>query len=195
MTTATSLLHMMVRLATVVPISVTFLPSVAAAGTPEPRDCFENLQSGSSNEIVCNFPIRPTKAEKADLEKNTRGGLKDAECVVAIKIERATVAAAIEKPNHVFQAPPQPVTCEVVAHVRSVSSYPISATFAPRVVFRDGVAVEASPGLANVDGVTRVVSWPVVTYINRSGMIRDGMLKVVNAWVQHLRARQLAGAR
>ena len=156
------------------------------------RDCFDDLERGTSKDIACTFPIKPSAAEKLELEKQTKGVLKDATCSVAIRIERALIRTAIEQSDFVFQAPPQPVTCEVTAHIRKVGVYPITGTFSPRVVFKDGQAVEATPGLANVTGVTSVISWPVVTYVNRGGMIRDGMLQVVNAWLGHMRKSKQA---
>jgi hypothetical protein len=166
-----------------------------APGQANPADCFEDLQKGSSAEIVCNFPVVPSPREREDMEKNTKGVLKDARCTVAIRIERSLVTRALDEPDYVFVAPPQPVSCDVTAHIRQVSTFPITGTFAPRVVFKGGEAVEATAGLDNVTGVTRVISWPVVAYVNRSGMVRDGMLKVVNAWVGHMRKTRHASAR
>jgi hypothetical protein len=64
----------------------------------------------------------------------------------------------------------------------------ITSTFAPKVTMKGGVAVEATPGLGEVKGVSRVIAWPAVAYINRAGFLRTGMLRVVNAWVVHMRA-------
>lgn len=170
------------------------LSSGGAHAQAKMADCFDNLQKGSSPEIVCNFPVIPSAKEREDMEKNTKGVLKDARCTVAIRIERALVTRALDEPDYVFQSPPQPVTCDVTAHIRQVSTFPISGTFAPRVVFKDGQAVEATAGMDNVTGVSRVISWPVVQYVNRSGMVREGMMKVVNAWVSHMRKTRHAAA-
>ena len=47
-----------------------------------------------------------------------------------------------------------------------------------------GVAVDATPGLADVKGVTRVISLPVELWVNKGSTVRDGMVKVVNAYKQ-----------
>ena len=71
---------------------------------------------------------------------------------------------------------------------------PITGTFAPKVTIKDSVAIQASPGLSNVQGVSRILSLPVVAYVNRAGFIRDGMLKTVNVWMAHMRtSRAKAG--
>ncbi|MEQ1647600.1 MAG: hypothetical protein ABL898_03350 [Hyphomicrobiaceae bacterium] len=173
----------------IVGFCIASLPASAA----DPRDCFEDLQRGTSPEIVCNFPVVPSEKERAELEKQTKGYVKNANCTVAIRIDRALIMSVLANPDHVFQAPPQPVQCNVTTQLRKdVATTPIKGTFAPRVVFKGGEAVEASPGMANVEGVSRVLSWPVVTYVNNGGMVRKGMLQVVNAWVQHMRKQQQA---
>ncbi len=165
-------------------------PSAQAADV---KDCFEDLQRGTSTEIVCDFPVIPSAAERAELEKQTKGYLKNATCTVSIRIDRAMVMSVLKQPDHIFQAPPQPVACEVTTQLRKdIAVTPIKGTFAPRVVFKGGEAIEATPGMANVEGVSRVLSWPVVTYVNNGGMVRKGMLQVVNAWVAHMRKQQQA---
>ena len=100
---------------------------------------------------------------------------------MTIRIERRLIDEALGAADHVFQAPAQPVTCDVVT---SKSTFPITFTFAPRVEFKDGAAVKASPVMDGVTGVSRILSWPVVTYVNHSREIRDGMLQVVNAYLK-----------
>lgn len=113
--------------------------------------------------------------------------------MVAIAIERAQVEAALQAPDLVFEAAPQPVACEVST---TEKAYQITATFAPRVVFRAGEAVEATPGLAGVVGVPNYLAWPVVQYVNRSGSIRAGMLEAINNYrAAHQARRTMAGRR
>lgn len=146
---------------------------------PAPDDCFEQLEKGHGAEIVCHFPLKLSPIEQAELEKGSRGYIKNVDCLMTIRIARADVDAAIAAADHTFQSPEQPVTCTVTTHK---SRFDITATFAPRVVFKGDAAVEATPGLANVKGVTRVISWPVVQFVNRWPSIRSGLLQVVNAY-------------
>lgn len=163
-----------------------------AAAANAPTDCFADLMTGRSAEIVCQFPVRMTELERAELEKTTRGYFKSATCEVSIRIDRALVNVTVDAVDHVFQAAPQPVTCEVTAHLSEKEppqTFPITGTFAPRVVLKDGKAVEATPGLGNITGVPRVLSWPVETWVNRGATVRDGMLQIINAWLDHMRTK------
>ncbi len=151
-------------------------------------DCFADLQSGTTPDIVCEFPLKPSPAERAEMEKQTAGYLKDASCVVSITIARALVSAAIETPDYQFAAPAQPVACKITMPGKAGDQFVnVTSTFAPKVGFKDGQAVQATPGLGEVKGVSRILSWPAVAYINRAGFLRTGMIKVVNAWVGHMR--------
>jgi hypothetical protein len=151
--------------------------------------CFADLERGTAPEIVCEFPLQPSPAERAEMEKQTSGYLKDATCVVSIRVARALVAAAIETPDTVVLVPPQPVACKVTMPGKTADTVTnITSTFSPKVTIKGGSAVEATPGLGDVKGVSRIISWPAVAYINRAGFLRAGMLKTVNAWMAHLRA-------
>lgn len=145
----------------------------------EALDCLAQLTVGDAKEINCEVPLRMGEKEIADLKRVTRDVLQEAQCTLMVRIQRQLVSDAVVKADHVLEAPPQPVACEVKT---AKKVYPVKFTFAPRVVIKDGVAVEASPGMADVSGVPSVLSWPVVQYVNRSGTVRDGMLQVINAY-------------
>jgi len=151
------------------------------------RDCFWQLAEGTSDRIECTFPAIMTPQERNEVRRLTRNLLQDAHCSVEVSVERALIDEAMTKLSHVFEAPAQPVTCEV--HTKK-SVFPISSTFAPRVVFKDGAAVEATPGMGKVVGVSPVLGWPVRVWVNRSDLIEDGMLQVINAYLR--RRRELA---
>ncbi len=158
-------------------------PVQAAAEPPVPleKNCFFQLLKTKSDVIDCLHPTWLTPEERADLERVSRGLVRDARCQVAVRIERRVVDTALSETDFVFEAPPQPVSCEVTT--RSGAT-PITATFAPRVVFKGGVAVEATPGLANVQGVNPYLAWPVVHYVNHAPRIRGAMLLMINAFRQ-----------
>ncbi len=164
----------------------------AARAAPAGRDCVAEIERGRGPVIVCEFPTRLTDEERRDLKGLTRDMVQDVRCVVSIRIERAQVEAALAAPDLVFEAPPQPVACEVDT---ADTVYPITATFAPRVVFQGGDAVQATPGLAQVAGVPGYLAWPVVQYVNRSGSISDGMLRIINGYRAHYEARRIMAGR
>lgn len=164
--------------------------SSAVAGKPTPgmsEDCFDDLENGKGSEILCAFPLRLTETERADLKKATREYLHDLECTMTIRIGRSKVDAAIRATDLVFQSPEQPVTCHVTT---TDKAFDVTATFAPRVVFKGDKAIAASPGLGNVKGVTRALSWPVMLYVNYGPGMRANMIQVVNAYRDHARKKQ-----
>ena len=165
------------------------LAAVSAAGTvaaePAPaaegetlRACLEAVTQSTTAEISCTYLAIPTEAERADMRRLSRGLLQDVRCSVKVKIARALVEPALIAQDHVFESPPQPVHCDITT---KDGGFPVEATFAPRVVFKDGKATEATPGLANVTGINRYLAWPVVQYVNRAPGIRASMIEIIDA--------------
>lgn len=149
--------------------------------------CFSELARGRSHDVVCDYPAIMTDEERDELRKVTREYLQDARCVVSIRVERARVAQALVAPDLVFEVPPQPVKCEI----RTKSgAFPITGTFAPKVTIKGGEAVLATPGLGNVEGVSKYLAWPVVQYVNRAPSIRREMLRMINQYRARFAARQ-----
>ena len=113
------------------------------------------------------------------MRRLTRERLKDASCRVTVRVSRDLVQPALTEPNHVFNAPPQPVVCTITTRD---STFDVTGTFAPHVTFKDGIAVTATPGLANVKGVNSYLAWPVVQYVNYSPGIRREMISIINVY-------------
>jgi hypothetical protein len=151
----------------------------AQSAAQTPADCFETFTKGVGAEISCNFPTRMTDKERDEVRSITRGMLTDASCVVAIKIERSLLNQALTASDLVFTSAPQPVTCDLET---AKGALKISGSFAPKITFKDSQAVDATPGLSDVKGVTRVISLPVELWVNRGSTVREGMIKVVNAY-------------
>ncbi len=121
------------------------------------------------------------------MQRLTRGLLQDASCLVKVKIARALVEPALTQADHVFEATPQPVDCEIKT---KEGGFPITATFAPKVMFKGGTATEGTPGLANVTGVNKYLAWPVVQYVNSAPGIRKSMLEIINRYRAALAAER-----
>lgn len=158
------------------------IPAISS-GTAQPArrdlECFRQLIDGKGTDIVCELPTRLTQRERDDLRAVTRDPGFDVTCNVSIRIARKLVEDAARATGaHVFTSPPQPVECEIVTKAGKI---PIKAQFAPRVVFENGKAVDGSPGLQQVGGASAAIAWPVIQYVNRSGVTRQTMLKVINA--------------
>ena len=146
---------------------------------PTEQQCLWQLAESADEAIDCVHTAWLTEEEKSDLNTLTRGYLKDASCLITVKIDRAKVDAALAASDLVFESPPQPMTCEITS---SRGRFTIKGTFSPRVVFRDGFAIEATPGLANIEGVNSYLAWPVVHYINYAERITKTMLLMINTY-------------
>ncbi|MCU0953593.1 MAG: hypothetical protein MUC37_03035 [Hyphomicrobium sp.] len=153
----------------------------AAGGTPAtlPEDCFAEVESGTGPDIACLFPLQPSPAERAELEAGSRGYVKDFNCRLTVRIARAEIDKALAAVDYVFKSPEQPVVCTITTYK---STFDVTGTFAPEVTFKNGQAVSATPGLGNVTGISRVISWPVVQFVNRWPSVREGMLTIINAY-------------
>lgn len=140
--------------------------------------CLAAVTAAAGTEISCTYVALPTEGERADMRRISRGLLQDVRCSVKVKIARALVEPALIATDHVFESPPQPVHCDITTND---GGFPVEADFAPRVVFKGGKAIEATPGLANVTGINRYLAWPVVQYVNRAPGIRASMIAIINA--------------
>jgi hypothetical protein len=171
-------------------IALTFGLLWGSSVLAQDRDCIHQLIKETSREIACTLPLQMSEKELADLRRASRDILKDASCVLTIKIERALISGAVANADkHVFQSPPQPVACEIKTNE---SMIPVTFTFAPRVEFKDGQAIKATPGMANVNGVSRLLSLPVVVFVNSSRHVETGMLETVNAYLRYVAGTKAA---
>lgn len=164
-------------------------PPALAASAKQPPDCFASLRQAGAPRLVCVHEAWMTNEERADLQKLTRGYLLDARCTVSVDIERRLIDEGLAASDRVLDLPPQPVICKLQT---SGGPMTISGTFAPHVVFKEGFAVDASPGLANVTGVNSYLAWPVVAYVNGARHIKSEMAAMVNAFRAQLNPRQQA---
>lgn len=146
--------------------------------------CLKAVTHQQGEEISCDYMALLTTEERDDMRRISRGLLQDASCIVKIRIARAIVEPALTAQDHVFQSPPQPVKCDIKT---KNGGFPITATFAPEVTFKGGLAVAGTPGLANVEDINSYLAWPVVVYVNRSARIRNAMLEIINTYKPRLR--------
>jgi hypothetical protein len=153
------------------------------------QDCFAELETGTAPEIACLFPITPSPQEREELEKGSRGYVKDFTCRLTVRMSRAEIDKALSTNDYAFKSPEQPVVCTITTYK---STFDVTATFAPEATFKNGVAISATPGLGNVKGISRIVSWPVVQFVNRWPSVREGMLTIINAYKKHKDAKSTA---
>ena len=164
-------------------------PSAPASAAKAVPDCFTALRHPNGERLACTHEAWMTDDERAEVKKLTRGYLLDARCTVAVNVDRKLVDEAMAASDRVWDAPPQPVTCAL--HT-SRGPMTIAGTFAPHVVFKEGFAVDASPGLANITGVNTYLAWPVVAYVNSARAIKSEMATMINAFRSQVNRRQQA---
>jgi hypothetical protein len=155
-----------------------------APSANEPRDCFAEFEQGTAPMLQCVMPLRMSEQERAELKSGSRGYVENVSCDMTIKIARNEIEQAIAAADYVFESPAQPVVCTVTT---PKSSFEVTATFAPKVTFKSDKAVAAKPGLGNVTGVSRIISWPIVQFVNRWPSIQSSMLQIINAYREHAR--------
>ena len=145
-----------------------------AAGKPRVSQAKPSLREAPAR--ISFAPIRFWLADKerAEMRRLTREMLQDAHCTVSIRIARSPLARALTEANYTFEAPAQPVECDLTTKDNTIT---ISATFAPRVIIKDAVAADATPGMADVVGVYSYLAWPVVEYVNRSTTVRTALFR------------------
>ena len=158
-----------------------------AAGPAKPSDCFSQVRRATGARLTCEHKAWMTEQERADIAKLTRGYLLDAKCTVAVDIERRVIDEALAASDRVFTAPPQPVTCDLTT---SSGSMKVGGTFAPHIIFKDGFAADASPGLANITGINSYLAMPVVAYVNHAPGIKSEMAAMINAYRAQIMGRQ-----
>jgi hypothetical protein len=163
------------------------IAAFAVVGSPSrgveaaaPANCITQLTTGSGPELICSYQTQLGEKERAELRRMTGDLFVDARCLVNVRIERRQITTALIKPDYVFQATPQAVTCDVIGKDEKL---PIAATFAPRIVLKGGRAVDAHPGMANLTGLNDVLADPLLQYINKSDAIRAQMVKMVNLYI------------
>ena len=159
------------------------------ANAAEKPDCFSSLRHPGGKRLVCEHKAWMTDEERADVTKLTRGYLLDAKCTVSVDVERGLIDEGLAASDRVFDIPAQPVVCALET---SRGPMTIAGTFAPKVVFKEGFAVDASPGLGNVTGVNSYLAWPVVAYVNGASRIKSEMAAMINAFRSQLNKRQQA---
>jgi hypothetical protein len=166
----------------VLAMAAALLGTPAVAGQPATggglRACLDSVRQ-TTPEISCEYTVLLTDQERADMRRLTRERLQDASCRVTVRVSRDLVQPALTEANHIFNAPPQPVVCTIKTRD---STFDVTGTFAPQVTFKDGVAVTATPGLANVEGVNRYLAWPVVQYVNHAPGIRRELISIINVY-------------
>ncbi len=115
-------------------------------------------------------------------QRDVKWDFGDARCTVQININRAAVVAALAAGEYKFWVPPHTANC-IVEHEGQVKT--LTATLAPKIVFRDGKANKIWINLINLEGPTSIkATLSTAARLNDSiGLFHRAMLKSVNGYI------------
>jgi hypothetical protein len=109
-------------------------------------------------------------------------GFGDARCSVHLEISRALLVAALTKKDQKLWVPPHTANC-IVEEGGEMKT--ITATLAPKIVFKDGRAEKIWINLVRMDGSSAITSllWAAAKLEDTTGLFQQPMLKAVNKYI------------
>jgi hypothetical protein len=115
-------------------------------------------------------------------QRDVQWGFGDARCTVHINISRAKIIGALAGGTVKFWVPPHTANCIVEEDGKART---VTATVAPKIVFKDGKAEKIWINLLNVDGPAGIkATLTLAAQLNDSfGLFHRAMLKSVNSHI------------
>lgn len=119
--------------------------------------------------------------QKGADEKKLTWGLGSAKCSAKLTAKRADLVSALTSPENTLKAAKQSVSCEIGSE-----KYPVSATVAPEMKFKDGSATNVSLHVDDIKGATLIkgVVWTAASLEKHFGILESDMIRGVNRFVQ-----------
>jgi hypothetical protein len=138
-------------------------------------------KEAAGSDLSCALGKTWTKDQiKSGIEKKkVSWSLGDAQCNLDVKLSRAALIDALNKPDAVVEFGSHVVKCVVD---REGKETPISITMAPKITFKGGQAVTASLGIKEIDApsVVKGAIWTAATLEDNVGLFHSDILKNVN---------------
>jgi hypothetical protein len=109
-------------------------------------------------------------------------GFGDARCSVRVEISRALLVAAVTQKNYKLWVPAHTANC-VVEQDGTLQT--ITATLAPKIVFKYGKAEKIWINLVRMDGSSAVTGllWAAAKLEDSTGLFQPTMVKAVNKYI------------
>jgi hypothetical protein len=149
------------------------------------KDICAIVVSKSANGPDLNCDLAKTW-EKEDIQKGADSksltwGLGSAKCSVKVHAKRADIVAALTSPQSTLKVDKQSIVCEIGAE-----KYPVSATMAPELKFKDGKNTAASLHIDDIKGATLIkgMVWTVAALEKNFGLLEGDTIREVNRFVQ-----------
>jgi hypothetical protein len=119
--------------------------------------------------------------EKGAESKNIGWGFGAVTCHIKVNLKRADIVAALSTHNGRLKMGKQSVACEI-----GEDRYPIKATAAPELKFKDGTDTEATLDVADIEGapLIRGVVWTAAQLERHAGIFEKDLVREINKFIQ-----------
>jgi hypothetical protein len=119
--------------------------------------------------------------QKGADQKKIVWGLGSAKCSVKVSAKRADIVSAVNAPEKTFKLDKQSVACEI-----GTEKYPISATMAPELKFKNGATTAVSLNMKDIHGAALIkgVVWTAATLEQTFGILQGDMIREVNRFIK-----------
>jgi hypothetical protein len=113
--------------------------------------------------------------------KNLSWGLGSAKCTVKVQAKRSDLIAAFTASESTFRFGRQWVSCEIGA-----DKYQISATMAPELKFKDGLAAGVALHMSDIQGALLIkgVVWTAAALEENFGILQGDLIREVNKFIK-----------
>jgi hypothetical protein len=123
--------------------------------------------------------------QKADVQKaadymHYSWGLGSAQCKVKITLKRTDLVAALTEHEYTFKFGKQHISCEI-----GEDKYPVSATVAPELTFKDGFAKKGVLQMDDIQGAALIkgVVWTAAALERNFGLFESDLVREVNRFL------------
>lgn len=106
-------------------------------------------------------------------------GFGDARCTVDLKVPRSAIFSALQSQDAILQIPEHTVSCDIE---RKKSVTPIKLKLAPKITFKNGIAVTALINLKEVEGPTtmRGLAFAMAKLEDGVGVFHKSLVRAIN---------------
>jgi len=118
-------------------------------------------------------------------------GLGSAKCTAKVSVKRADIVAAITSPEIKIKFGKQPFACELGS-----DKYPVSATLAPVLKFKNGTNTDATLNMDDINGAILIkgVVWTAAA-LEHLGIMEGDLVREVNRFIQKACPKIVSGAK
>jgi len=139
-------------------------------------------KDASGPDVTCDVTKTWDKDEiqKGAEQKKLSWGQGSAKCTAKLSLKRADIVDSLTKPDHLLKVEKQAVSCEI-----GESKYPISATLAPELKFKESAVTNAALHINDIQGATLIKGavWTAATLEQNFGLFEKDLVREINRFV------------